>query len=138
MFLCINMFYINIFQKNNYKISRSQLSYRRKDLCRNLCFFSSFCEFFLFYKVPLSGRLLLKFTEYLFYEYLFSLDKSILFYRRWLMSNFFEILALVWAIFQAANDHQKFPLLGYESKNVPALSNMEKQPFADFLPNRCS
>ena len=38
------------------------------------------------------------------------------------MSNFFEILALVWAIFQAANDHQKFPLLGYESKNVLALS----------------
>ena len=38
-----------------------------------------------------SGRLLVKLVEYLFWEsFCVSLDKSILFYRRWLMSRFSE------------------------------------------------
>ena len=52
------------------------------------------CTVFIF--VPFlqntSGRLLVKLVEYLFWEsFCVSLDKSILFYRRWLMSRFSEI-----------------------------------------------
>ena len=96
-----------MFQQKYSRSSRSQMLYKivvltnsaeftRKDLCRYLRYFSViFFNYFPFLQNS-SGRLLLKFVEYLFLESFFvSLDKSILLHRRYLMPKFSKILILV-------------------------------------------
>ena len=93
-----------MFQQKYSRSSLSQMLYKivvltnfakftRKDLVPlPVLFFCYFLNYFPFLQNT-SGRLLLKFVEYLFLESFFlSLDKSILLHRRYLMSKFPKIL----------------------------------------------
>ena len=95
--LCFNK---NISEAAFDDILRNRCSYKFRKIHKKrsvplaVLFFSECFNFFYFLQNT-SRRLLLKLVEHLFLECFFSLDESILFHRRRLMSKFSEILILV-------------------------------------------
>ena len=94
-----------------------------------------------------SGRLLVKLVEYLFWEsFCVSLDKSVLFYRRWLMSRFSETFSNSCGFPQFSlfsrqlvfSDRKHFCLILTDLSNLSHIKWSSEFPFARLWFENCS